>query len=216
MKDLYIFSGLGADHCVFEKMNFSNHKVTFIEWIAPETNESISDYALRLTSQITSEKPILIGLSFGGMIAVEVAKHIVVEKVILIASAKEKSEIPLYYRVLGKLKIDTFIPAKLLTTPNTILNWAFGVKTKYNKRLLAKIIRETNPRFLKWAIRKILTWHPDTDMKNIIHVHGTRDRILPFRNIENPVKILGGGHFMTMNQPDEVSKWVLEAIENRI
>lgn len=216
MKDLYIFSGLSADHRVFQKMDFSNHKVTFIEWIAPKTNEQISDYALRLTSQITSEKPILIGLSFGGMIAVEVAKHIVVEKVILIASAKEKSEIPLYYRVLGKLKIDTFIPAKLLSTPNAVLNWAFGVKTKSNKRLLAKIIRETNPQFLKWAIRKIITWNPTISINNVVHIHGTNDKILPIRNIENPIKILGGGHFMTMNQPDKLSKWVLEAIENRI
>lgn len=70
MENLYIFSGLGADKRVFNYLDFSKYNTTFIDWINPFENESIEDYAKRLTSQITSEKPILIGLSFGGIMAV--------------------------------------------------------------------------------------------------------------------------------------------------
>jgi alpha/beta superfamily hydrolase len=60
---------------------------------------------LRLSEQIIEVNPILVGVSFGGMIAVEVAKLIETEKVILISSAKTKHEIPQYYQFAGAIKI---------------------------------------------------------------------------------------------------------------
>ena len=92
MKTVYVFSGLGADERVFHKIDFSSYDVHFIKWITPKKNESIESYALRLTLQITKPLPVLIGLSFGGMMAVEVAKHIATEKIVLISSAKSKNK----------------------------------------------------------------------------------------------------------------------------
>ena len=80
MKNVYIFSGLGADKRVFQKLDFSYCNATFIEWTAPLRHESFEHYASRILSQIKHENPILIGLSFGGMMAVEVAKLIKTEK----------------------------------------------------------------------------------------------------------------------------------------
>lgn len=107
-KELYIFSGLGADEKVFQKLYFSDFSPTFIKWIAPQEEETIENYATRLLDQIRTTKPILIGLSFGGMIAVEVAKQIDTEKVILIASAKTQNEIPFYFRFAGQLGCTIF------------------------------------------------------------------------------------------------------------
>ena len=85
MKTVYVFSGLGADERVFYKIDFGNCAVIFIKWIAPKKNESIECYAVRITAQITTTHPVLVGLSFGGMMAVEVAKHIATEKIVLIS-----------------------------------------------------------------------------------------------------------------------------------
>ena len=93
MKNVYIFSGLGADKRVFQKMDFSEYNATFVEWILPNRTENIESYSKKLTEQIKHEKPILIGLSFGGIIATEIAKIIETEKIILIDSAKNKTEI---------------------------------------------------------------------------------------------------------------------------
>ncbi|MGB4775107.1 MAG: alpha/beta hydrolase, partial [Daejeonella sp.] len=109
MNDIYIFSGLGADERVFQTLDFSGLKVTFIHWLTPHKAETIEVYAKRLTSQITINKPVLIGLSFGGIMAVEVAKQINTEKIILIASAKIRQEIPFYYRFAGKLSLHKLI-----------------------------------------------------------------------------------------------------------
>ena len=105
MKTIYIFSGLGADERVFNKINFGNKKVVYIKWILPTKDENLGHYAFRISNQIQTYKPLLIGLSFGGMMAIEVAKHIDTEKIILISSAKTKYEIPFYFRLAGKLSL---------------------------------------------------------------------------------------------------------------
>ena len=83
-KELYIFSGLGADERVFQLLDFSGFSTTFIKWTPPIENETIENYAERILKQINTTKPTLIGLSFGGIIAIEVAKLIDTEKVIVI------------------------------------------------------------------------------------------------------------------------------------
>ena len=85
----------------FFNVDFSGFSTTFVKWIVPQDKETIEQYATRLLDQITTTKPTLIGLSFGGIIAVEVAKQIDTEKVILIASAKTKNEVLFYYRFDG-------------------------------------------------------------------------------------------------------------------
>ena len=136
---IYIFSGLGADERVFQKLDFSGYNVTFIEWETPQQNETIENYATRLLPQIKTDKPILIGLSFGGIMAVEVAKQINTEKIILVASAKTKSEIPFYYRWAGKLGLHDLLPSKLLKQSNFITNWFFGTTSAFEQQLLKTI-----------------------------------------------------------------------------
>jgi surfactin synthase thioesterase subunit len=82
-KELYIFSGLGADESVFQKLDFTGYRITFIHWMIPIKDESMNAYADRLLLQIKTKRPILIGLSFGGMMAIEVSKLIETEKIIL-------------------------------------------------------------------------------------------------------------------------------------
>ena len=206
MKKIYVLSGLGADKRVFNKIDFSNYDTTFIEWIMPTENETIKNYAFRLTEQIKTEKPILIGLSFGGIIATEIAKQIETEKIILIASAKTKYEIPFYYRLAGKLKLNKLLPTKILKKGNFISYWFFGATNQEDKKLLAEILKDTEPKFLTWAIDKIANWKSETEHKNLIHIHGTADRILPIRNTNFDIKVLNGGHFMTINKPKELTE----------
>ncbi|MCU7571666.1 alpha/beta hydrolase, partial [Riemerella anatipestifer] len=137
-----------------------------------------------------------------GIVATEVAKHIAIEKVILIASAKTKFEIPKLYRWFGKLKIDRLISERFLRYPNVLLYWVFGVENNSDKILLSEIIKDTNPKFLKWAIREILHWRNVQVGDNTIHIHGTKDRILPYRNIDSPIKVNNGGHFMIINKSE--------------
>ncbi|MEA5256828.1 alpha/beta hydrolase [Arcicella aquatica] len=206
MKSIYIFSGLGADERVFKKLDFSGYEITFIRWIAPNKNETIAHYARRLTEQIKSNRPILIGLSFGGMMATEVAKLIDVEKIIIIASAKTYQEIPFYYRLAGLLKLHRLVPAAVLKTPNIFSNWLFGTDNSEDKAILASIMVDTDPKFLVWAIDKIVNWKNETIHKNLVHIHGTADKILPFYFVKSDIIVNGGGHLMTLNKAEELTQ----------
>ena len=214
MENLYIFSGLGADKRVFKYLDFSKYNATFIDWINPFENESIEDYAKRLTKQITSEKPILIGLSFGGIMAIEVGKIIESEKIILIASAKNKNEIPFYYRFAGFLNLHKLIPTKLMKSSNFLSFWFFGINSKENKNLLTEILKDTDETFLKWAIDKIVNWKNAHIHKNLKHIHGTADRILPIQFVKSDIKIVNGGHFMTIDRFEELNIVLENSIKN--
>lgn len=214
MKNLYVFSGLGADKRVFNYLDFSKYNTTFIDWITPFEKETIEAYAKRLTAQITSEKPILVGLSFGGIMAVEVGKIIETEKIILIASAKNKTEIPFYYRFAGLLKLHKLIPTKLMKKSNFFSFWLFGITNEDNKKLLTAILKDTNENFLKWAIDKIVNWENTTILENIKHIHGTADRILPIQFTKSDVQIIDGGHFMTIDKFEELNSVLENLIKN--
>ena len=205
MKEIYLLSGLGADHRVLQDLDFSGYKTTYIKWTQPLENESIENYAKRLIEQIKTESPIIIGLSFGGMMAVEIGKLIDTEKIILIASAKNKFEIPSYYRFAGSLGLHKLLPANLMKQPNFISNWFFGTESEKDKVLLVSILHDTDSIFLKWAIDKIVNWQNVIIPSNLKHIHGTSDKILPYKFVSSDIKIDGGGHFMTTNKVKELS-----------
>lgn len=210
IKKIYIFSGLGVDERVFKNMDFSGFDATFIRWITPLKNERIESYAKRLTEQIKDKEPILVGLSFGGIMAIEVAKLMETDKVVLIASAKTKHEIPFYYRLGGIFRIQKLIPIRFLKRANFISYWFFGTETKEEKQLLRDILNDTDSLFLRWAIDKIAYWQNESYPQNLIHIHGTKDRVLPIRYVSFDIKITDGGHLMTVNKAVEISKLLKE------
>jgi pimeloyl-ACP methyl ester carboxylesterase len=212
MKDIYLFSGLGADKRAFQGLDLSGYRTTFIEWVTPEKNDTMEQYATKLILQITTDKPILIGVSFGGMMAVEVAKQIQTEKIILISSAKSKKEIPFYFRITGALRLYKLMPVNVLKKPNFIFHWLFGIDSEIEKKVLGDILKDTDPVFLFWAIGKISSWSNKFHHNNIHHIHGTNDRILPARFLKADQILEGGGHFMILNRAKELTKLIRSII----
>ena len=212
MNKIYIFSGLGVDERVFDNIDFSNLNISFVDWIDPLKNETFESYAFRISKDFEKDS-ILIGLSFGGMLAVEVSKIIPTKKVILIASAKNKNELPKWFLIAGKFKLNSLVPSSLLKSTNFITNWLFGVTTSTEKLLLKNIIKDTDSNFLKWAINQIVNWNNLSVPQNCIHIHGTNDRILPAKHLKIDFRIKNGGHFMTVNKAKEIEKIIYEMIK---
>ena len=212
MKHLFLFSGLGADHRVFQFLDLSGFRVTYIKWLEPLARESMQHYAARHTAQIDVEKPVLVGLSFGGMIAMEVAKHIATEKIVLISSAKTQKEIPPYFRIAGKLKLNKLAAMRVAKKPNALSYRMMGAKTESEKTLMKTILTETDPVFFKWAIEKVVTWNNKVLHENVVHIHGTKDLLLPHRFVKADFSITNGTHLMTIQHAKEVSKMLRKII----
>ncbi|WP_026776619.1 alpha/beta hydrolase [Polaribacter sp. Hel_I_88] len=208
---IYGISGLGADKRVFQFLKLE-HEFTPIDWIDPLKNESITEYAKRFSSVIdTSEKFCVLGVSFGGLIAVEINKFLNPELTILISSAETRNEIPLIYRMLGETKVVKIIPAKLLNPPRWIANRLFGTK---QKKLLNEILNDTDLKFTKWAVQELSTWKNEQKVENVLKIVGTKDKLIPLKEDKNIHLIKGGGHLMIIDNADEVSKIINKEIKN--
>jgi len=203
MQKVYFISGLGADKRAFSFLDLSFCEPVFINWINPLKKESLKDYALRLREQISEEHPTVVGVSFGGMLAAEMAKADGQMKAIIIASSKSADEFPAYLRVGKYFPLYKWLPGNLLKTGR--LNWILGAKGEEQKKLMRTLIADADPAFLKWAIEAILNWNEKMASPNVKHIHGTADRLLPFRYVKADFIIEGGTHLMSINKPSEIS-----------
>lgn len=205
-KTIYLISGLGADERIFDNLYIKDYSFKHIRWVEPKKNEPINEYANRLIAQIDTPKPIILGVSFGGIIAIEIGKIIECELLILISTIKTKYEIPPHFRVISKLKLHKIVPTKLLKQANFMTYYFFGMCKSNEKKLLKAILNDTNDQFLNWAINAILYWNNTIGIASSIHIHGTKDKILPSNFISKiDYKIPKGGHLMIYNMADRIN-----------
>jgi len=214
--NIYLISGLGTDERVFDNYNFKGHPVIPVDYVEPEKNETIDSYAAKLADQIDMYQPaILIGTSFGGILAVALSKRIHFEQVIIISTVKTGDELPRCARLLGALKIMRLFPPSLFIRYNRFVEFFFGIEGHEDRAVLKQFLSSSSPEIVKWGINRILELPSSTNSngvngdqrsipKNMIHIHGTEDRFFPIKKIEDCHEIKGAGHFMIWNNYPEI------------
>ena len=205
MTKVYFISGLGADERAFQSLELKGIEPIHLSWMEPKKNETMQAYAKRMAARITTPDPIIVGLSFGGMMAIEIAKCISVKKIILISSAKNNKELPPYFTICRYVPLHKLLPLRLISLHTKGMFYVFGTRTEEQKKNLQNIIKGTVSGFNKWAIDKVVKWNNKDTPKNVIHIHGDTDNLLPYRYIKADYTIEKGGHFMIVNQANELS-----------
>jgi len=211
---IYFISGLGADERVFAFLQLPGIDKKFIRWVAPGKHESLRQYAMRLMDQIdTSQDIILVGISFGGIVAQEIASIVSCKKVIIISSIKSENEFSLPLKFVRLTKLHHLFSSSFLKWGNKLTaNHYFGVSSPEEARLLHQIIDDTDEKFMTWAINQIMIWKNAVPIRNLVHIHGTRDRIFPARNIKKFISVENGGHFMIVNRAPMISDIILREL----
>lgn len=204
MQKVYFISGLGADSRAFSLLDLSFCEAVFVDWINPLKDESLKSYARRLREQIPDSHPTIIGVSFGGMLATEMAKSDDKINAVIIASNKSSDEFPFYLRIGKYLPLHKWLPSSLIRISYKF-KWIFGVTDQKHKQLLAAILADVDPGFLKWAIGAILNWKGKNIPSNVKHIHGTKDKLLPIRYVKPDYLVEGGTHLLSINNPGQVS-----------
>lgn len=206
----FAISGLGADKRVFQYLNL-NIRLIPIDWIAPKDNETITEYSSRLIHKYNIDKElfVIIGVSFGGLIATEISKLVQPELTFLISSAETRNELSGFLKLMGKIGIIDIIPRKFLKPPKLIAKYLFGTK---QKNLLNAIIDDTDLKFAKWAIKELLSWKNETSLDKVVKIGGSNDKLIP-QKAKNTILIDGGGHFMIVDRADEISFIIIDEIK---
>lgn len=154
--NIYVFSGLGADERAFAKLNFPAHfTLVHMPWLSPLKNETLEQYAQRLAEKIDQRSPyMLMGLSFGGLIAGEIARQHDPVLTILLSSMRTGGQKPWFYRIARFTRVYRIFPYGLFKRGNFFTYKAFGVKHPEDKVLLKKIMQDTGKTFFKWAMAR--------------------------------------------------------------
>ena len=213
MKTIYCISGLGADEKAFSKLKIKGFELKIIPWLMPQPGETLEHYAGRMCLEIKEEEPVLMGLSFGGMVCTEIAKQIPVKKIILISSIKSAKELPLWMKTVAALKLHKIIPLKSTKLTEPMQNSFLGVTNEEDKAVAANYRRNVDNIYINWAVNQALNWKNSWQHPNIYQVHGDKDKMFPVKNIKDSYIIKDGGHFMIMNKADEVSNCINMILE---
>ena len=205
---VYFMPGMSANSLIFERIKLpSKFHSHFLEWIPPIKSESLKDYSIRLSKSIKHQNPILIGVSFGGLIVQEISEIINVRKVIIISSVKSNKELSNSMKFAKKTKSYKLLPLSWIDDFENLMTFVFGPKIKRRVSLYRKYLSVRDKNYLDWSIDKIVNWERETPIENVTHIHGTYDLIFLILNLKNYVPVEKGDHAIILKKADWLSEY---------
>jgi pimeloyl-ACP methyl ester carboxylesterase len=210
---VYFISGIAADSRVFKHIRVpAGFEAVYIDWIRPYSNESLSDYAIRLAKKINTEESFcLIGLSLGGIVASEIAVRTHPRAVIIIGSVPVYTQLPGYYKWVRRLKLHKLVPGSLYKNA-AIVKHFFKREDEEDKKDIYRMVRATDPAFIRWGINAVLNWTNNQLPPSLTHIHGTRDEVFPFAFTSPSHVIPKGDHMLVISHPNEINLILKEVL----
>ncbi|MDI5896177.1 alpha/beta hydrolase [Flavobacterium algoritolerans] len=211
---VYLMPGLAASTTIFERIALPEEmfEIVLLEWEIPLNNESLTDYAKRIADKITHPNPVLIGVSFGGILVQEMAKYVEPRKIIIISSVKSNVEFPRRMKIAKTTKAYKLIPMNLIANIESLAKFSFGEKVNQRLKLYEKFLSVRDIRYLNWAVEQVILWDRTVVDERVIHIHGDMDDVFPIKYIKNCVVVKGGTHIMILNK----YKWLNENLPSII
>jgi len=212
---IYFMPGLAASSKIFEyiQLSLDKYELHYLEWIAPESEkETLSDYAAKYLPLIKHEQPVLIGVSFGGLLVQEMSHLLQTRKLIIISSIKCRSEMPRRLRFLKNSQAYKFFPSRKLSRIDDFSKYNFHPQLKKKTELYNKYMSVRDEKYLNWAIHNVLHWKNTLPQENIIHIHGNKDEIFPIKYIKNCIAVDGGTHAMIIVKAKKISAIIDELL----
>jgi len=105
------------------------------------------------------------------------------------------------------------IPISLMKSAS-LMKRLFTAETAEQKAYLRMAIREVDTSFIRWALDAIVKWKGKVTDTEYVHIHGTKDAILPMRYTRPTHIIKGGGHLMILTRNEEINEIITEFVNN--
>ncbi|MDR0229536.1 MAG: alpha/beta hydrolase [Flavobacteriaceae bacterium] len=212
---IYFIPGMCSNSAIFERVHLNPDLFDcyYLEWLPTNPSESLNNYVDRMAKEIRHENPVLIGVSFGGIIAQELSKKIIVRQTIIISSARSNKEYPPLYKFAKYTGAYKLLPTGNITK---LIKQFVRITTNSSKQdrmeLYDRYITIRDKEYIDWCIREIVNWTPSADFTNTIQIQGTKDELFPFKYVKNAIPIPKGTHTMIFLK----YKWFNENLEKLI
>lgn len=212
MLPLILLPGMGGDARMFRPQLAALANAMVSAWIEPQRGESLAAFALRMAQVVDPGGPCFVGgASFGGMVALEMARHLSARACFLIGSIRSPREFPRRIRILrpwlGRIagRSPDVIPALV-----RVIRWAVPSRMAPALRSMLDQLADTDRRFFRWAALAVLRWEesPEPLAVPIAQIHGDRDHILPHRLTRPDMLVYGAGHLLSMTHGDAVNQFI--------
>lgn len=209
---VYLISGIMSDERVFAKIQLpAGYHAKYVKFLPSRKKESLPDYAKRIAETIDTTQPfILLGFSFGGILATELSKILAPQLTIIVASATTAKELPPHFRFFRRSGIYKVVPSATLKIASIVKN-IFILRNRQDRRSLINQALDTDSNFIGWVTRSVLCWNNTTDIKNAVRIHGDRDEVFPIKYVKKDI-VLRGAHLLPFKNPDELNNAIAEAI----
>lgn len=208
---IYFVPGMAAGSEIFRNIKFpENYDVHILEWLIPEKAESLEGYAERMAAHVKEKHAVLIGVSFGGVVAQEMERFLKLRKLVIISSVKSRNELPRRMKLASRTKAYKLIPTSLVLSADDLTKYSIGPKTKKRLSLYQQYLHVRDKQYLDWALEKMVNWKRKEPLESVIHIHGDMDKIFPIKYIQGCEVIHGGTHIMILNRGREISRKLLE------
>lgn len=212
--NVYLMPGMAASPTIFEyiKLPENQFKIHWLDWMIPEKEESLQQYAQRMCLRIDQPNVVLLGVSFGGILVQEMAKYITLKKLIVVSSVKHKYELPKHLQLLKITKAYKILPTQLVSNIDALSKFAFGETVKKRIELYKKYLSVSDKYYLDWAIKQVVCWEQESPNLQAIYIHGEKDIVFPDSCGGNCIVVKGGTHIMIINK----YKWFNENLPHII
>ena len=182
---VYLMPGMAASPRIFEFIKLPPEFILQpLSWIPPKKKESLAAYAARMTKRIQHKHPILIGVSFGGILVQEIAKLISCKQVIIVSSVKSNTEFSRFIQLARSTGAYKLLPTQWIQNLESLCLFVFGKSIQSRVEAYQKYLSERDPNYLNWSIDKLVHWDQHQAPKGVIHTHGDKDSIFPIHKIE--------------------------------
>jgi pimeloyl-ACP methyl ester carboxylesterase len=203
---ILLLTGMTPDRRIFDRILPLLPTAVVVDWIQPMRHESIRDYASRLGQSIPKDNSTLVcGVSFGGIVACELASSINAKACVLISSVRSPEELPPWFRAFRVLTPCT-AEMGMQTIGAMSSFWPHRLRTPTTWRFLK--FAGTSGAWHRWATAAVLNWKPFNDDNPIpvFQIHGDRDSTFPIRYIDADYVVQGGGHVLPLTHGKEVAE----------
>ncbi len=202
---VYFMPGMAANSSIFEyiKLPEDQFKIHYLDWALPEKGMNIISYAEKMCTLITHQNPVLLGVSFGGILVQEMAKIIAVRKVIIVSSVKSKNELPKRMLFARYTSIHRLLPTGLVNNVELLAKYAFGETVTKRLALYEKYLSIRDKFYIDWCIHEMVNWSQAIPSQHVIHIQGAKDAVFPIANIKQCIIVPNGSHTIIIHR----AKW---------
>ena len=207
---IYLLPGMTPGDRIFDRLMPMLPNASVVSWLEPGPSESLTSYATRIAATLTSAPCFVAGVSFGGIVAVEVSRIVQPHRCFLISSIRNPKQLPPWlwmcrsfvgHRMLNAVgQLATVVPSTIRTRSTTRVTKLAGDSGAWHR----------------WATSAVLGWEPDSSAMEtpVIQIHGDSDTTFPIRYTTPDVTVQGGGHVLPMTHSAEVADAMLRAMKN--